>query len=102
MRHHGPVNRTTRHLALAGIVTGAAGIVTSQATVWFLRVDNPPVIAVAALVRDKTPGSVAHWLIDLVGTWDKPLLVGGTAVLLIALCGWVGTLAARRPLLGRS
>jgi DMSO/TMAO reductase YedYZ molybdopterin-dependent catalytic subunit len=100
MGDDGPVNRTTRELALAGILTGVAGVITSQATVWALRVDNPPVLAVASAVRDLTPGPVAHRLIKLVGHQDKPLLVAGTTVLLLALCAWTGVLARRRPLLG--
>ncbi|MBO9521756.1 MAG: molybdopterin-dependent oxidoreductase [Nocardioidaceae bacterium] len=88
----------TPSLALAGALTGAAGIVTSQATAWLLRADNPPVEAVASAVRDLTPGPVAHWLIQRVGDHDKPLLIAGTLVVLLALCAWTGVLARRRPL----
>jgi DMSO/TMAO reductase YedYZ molybdopterin-dependent catalytic subunit len=101
MRDDGEVRteRSTAYLALAGILTGVAGIVTSQATVWALGATNSPVVAVASAVRDYTPGWLAHRLIELVGHLDKPLLVTGTVVLLVLLCGATGLLSARHPLL---
>ncbi|WP_246003960.1 molybdopterin-dependent oxidoreductase [Nocardioides marmoriginsengisoli] len=90
---------TRRSLALAGILTGIAGLVTSQATVWIVQARNGPVEAVAALVRDYTPDDLAHWLIERVGHADKPLLLSGTAAILLALCAWAGVEARTRPLL---
>ena len=96
----GPVrDRTTAYLALAGLLTGIAGVVTSEAMVWAARATNSPVVAVASAVRDFTPGWLAHWLIDLVGHWDKPLLIAGTVVILVAICAGVGLLSRRHPLL---
>jgi len=101
MRHDGLVRneRSTAYLALAGILTGVAGVVTSQATVWALRATNSPVVAVASAVRDYTPGWLAHRLIERVGHLDKPLLVTGTVVVLVIVCGAIGWLSARHPLL---
>lgn len=101
MRHDGPVtrDRTAAYLVLAGILTGAAGIVTSQATVWALGATNSPVSAVASAVRDLTPGPLAIRLVHLVGHLDKPLLVAGTLVVLIVICGATGLLSRRQPLL---
>ncbi|HET6154063.1 MAG TPA: molybdopterin-dependent oxidoreductase [Marmoricola sp.] len=93
------MNRTWRILAFAGILTGIAGLVTSQATVWALQAKNGPVVAVASLVRDKTPGRVAHWLVEHVGHADKPLLLTGTTVFVLLVCAWVGTSALKYPLL---
>jgi DMSO/TMAO reductase YedYZ molybdopterin-dependent catalytic subunit len=100
MRDDGTVRteRSTAYLALAGILTGVAGVVTSQATVWALRATNSPVVAVASAVRDYTPGWLAHRLIELVGHLDKPLLVTGTVLVLVLLCGVTGLLSARHPL----
>ena len=73
MGHDGPVrrDRTAAYLALAGILTGAAGIITSQATVWALGATNAPVSAVASAVRDLTPGPLAARLVHLVGHLDR-------------------------------
>ncbi|MFL6060108.1 MAG: molybdopterin-dependent oxidoreductase [Marmoricola sp.] len=90
--------RTSRALALAGVLTGLSGLATAQATVWILRAPNGPVDAVAAAVRDYTPGGMAHHLIKLVRHLDKPLLLIGTSVILLAICAWAGTQSQRRPL----
>lgn len=101
MGHDGAVrrDRTNAYLALAGVLTGVAGIVTSQATVWALRATNAPVVAVASAVRDLTPGGLAVRLVHLVGHLDKPLLVAGTLVVLVAICAATGLLSRRHPLL---
>ena len=91
--------RSTAYLAAAGVLAGAAGLVTSQATVWALRATNPPVVAVASAVRDLTPGWLAVRLVHLVGHLDKPLLIGGTLVILLAICAGTGVLSRRRPIL---
>ena len=101
MGHDGPVrrDRVGAYLALAGILTGAAGILTSQATVWALGATNAPVSAVASAVRDLTPGPLAVRLVHLVGHLDKPLLITGTLVVLLMICAATGLLSRRHPLL---
>jgi DMSO/TMAO reductase YedYZ molybdopterin-dependent catalytic subunit len=101
MRHDGPVkrDRTAAYLALAGILTGAAGILTSQATAWALGATNAPVSAVASAVRDLTPGPLAARLVHLVGHLDKPLLIAGTLIVLLVICAATGLLSRRHPLL---
>lgn len=93
------MKRSTPYLAGAGLLTGVAGVITAQSTVWVLQAKNGPVDAVAALVRDYTPGTVAHWLISRVGDLDKPLLRAGTLIILVLLCTWIGIQARKRPLL---
>ncbi|MEO7351513.1 MAG: molybdopterin-dependent oxidoreductase [Marmoricola sp.] len=85
-------------LALAGVIAGAAGIALSQATASALRAESSPVEAVAAGVRDLTPGSVALFLIHLVGSLDKPLLLTGTCLVLLGTCGYAATWVRRFPL----
>jgi DMSO/TMAO reductase YedYZ molybdopterin-dependent catalytic subunit len=101
MRDDGQVtrDRSTWYLALAGVMTGIAGLVTSQATVWALRANNGPIVSVASAVRDLTPGEIAVKLVHLVGHLDKPLLITGTVVILLVICAFVGTLSRRHPLL---
>ncbi len=87
-----------RLLALAGVLAGAAGVVLSEAAASALRAETSPVEAVAAAVRDFTPGPIALFLIHLVGAADKPLLLGGTAVILLAICGYAASWIRRFPL----
>jgi DMSO/TMAO reductase YedYZ molybdopterin-dependent catalytic subunit len=86
-----------RLLAVAGALAGAAGIALSEATSSALRAETGPVAAVAAAVRDLTPGPVAHFLISIVRTFDKPLLVTGTTVILLGICAYAATWVDRRP-----
>ena len=91
-----PVSRWL--LALAGVISAGVGVALSQAVATALRAESTPVSAVAAAVRDFTPGQVALFLIHLVGTWDKPLLLGGTTLLLLAICGYAASWVRRFPL----
>jgi DMSO/TMAO reductase YedYZ molybdopterin-dependent catalytic subunit len=93
-----PVDVSRRLLALAGVIAGAAGIAVSEAAANALRTDSSPIVAVAAAVRDYTPGPVALSLIHLVGAADKPLLLTGTAVVALAICGYAASWMRRFPL----
>ncbi|ROR92493.1 molybdopterin-dependent oxidoreductase [Nocardioides aurantiacus] len=91
-----PVSRAW--LAAAGAIAGACAVGLSEATAWALRADTSPVAAVAAVVRDATPGALAEALIGLVGALDKPLLLGGTVVLLLGVCAYAASWVRRAPL----
>ena len=91
------VSATRGRLALAGAIAGVVGVVLSEAAAAALRTDSGPVEAVAAGVRDLTPGPLAIFLIHLVGHLDKPLLIAGTAVVLLGICAYAATWAVRRP-----
>lgn len=91
-------DRSSAWLAFAGVMTGIAGLVTSQATVWAFRATNGPIVAVASAVRDFTPGTLAVKLVHLVGDLDKPLLIAGTVTILLAMCAGIGLLSRRHPL----
>jgi DMSO/TMAO reductase YedYZ molybdopterin-dependent catalytic subunit len=85
-------------LALAGGLAGAAGLALSQAAATALRAEAGPFEAVAAAVRDLTPGPVALFLIHLVGAADKPLLLGGTVLITVAICAYAASWMRRYPL----
>ncbi len=78
---------------LAGVVAGFGGLATSYLAASVLRVRSSPVVAVADLVIDATPGRVVEGAISAVGSWDKPLLLLGILVLLGVLFGVAGRLA---------
>jgi DMSO/TMAO reductase YedYZ molybdopterin-dependent catalytic subunit len=91
-----PVGR--RWFALAGFVAGVAGLVLSQAASTALRAESSPVEAVGTAVRDFTPGPIAIVLVHLVGAADKPLLIGGTTLVVLAICAYAASWMRRYPL----
>jgi DMSO/TMAO reductase YedYZ molybdopterin-dependent catalytic subunit len=96
MRDHGSVTPVPRWLlALAGVVTGLAGIAVSHAATQVLHVRASPVQAVAEVVVVRTPGQVAEALISVVGRKDKPLLVAGVTVAVLLLAVFAGLLSRR-------
>ena len=88
-------------LALAGALTGAAGLAVSLAVAALLRERLTPPDAVAEAVIDVTPGKAVSVLVDLFGRWDKPLLVIGVLVVLVLLSAVAGLLTRRGLLAGR-
>jgi DMSO/TMAO reductase YedYZ molybdopterin-dependent catalytic subunit len=84
-------------LFVAGVLTGLAGLATSQVATALLGQQSGPLVAVAAVIRDATPGSIAVPLIHLVKGLDKPLLVAGTTLGLLLLAGVAGMQIVRRP-----
>jgi DMSO/TMAO reductase YedYZ molybdopterin-dependent catalytic subunit len=82
-------------LALAGAVTGISGIAVSAALTNLLNARITPIEGVAEVVIAKTPGPVAESLIHVVGRNDKPLLVGGVTVAIVALSAVAGVLTVR-------
>jgi len=79
--------------ALAGVLAGLAGLATSYATAMVLAIRESPVVAVAEQVIKLTPGAAAERAISVLGQWDKPALVGGILVLLLACFAGAGLLA---------
>jgi hypothetical protein len=93
-------SRPRRELALAGVLAGAAGLAVSLAVTSLLRLRLTPPNAVAEAVVEVTPGKVALELIHLFGRWDKPLLLAGVLLGLVALSAVAGLLTARSRWLG--
>ncbi len=97
-----PGDRATRWwAALAGIVTGGAGLGVALVTTSLLGQRLSPLTAVSETVIEYTPGKVAHLLVGLVGQNDKPLLRAGTFLGLVVLSGLAGWVGLRRPLRGQ-
>lgn len=88
--------RTTRGAwALAGLLAGGAGLATSYVTAHLLSIRQSPVVAVAEDIIRLTPGSLAEKAIDVLGHWDKPVLIAGILVILMLGFALVGVLARR-------
>ncbi|HEY6933126.1 MAG TPA: molybdopterin-dependent oxidoreductase [Marmoricola sp.] len=86
---------SSRRLVLSGVVAGAAGLVIAQAVAWAITGATSPVVAVAGSVRDLTPGPLANFLVHAVQHLDKPLLVSGTVLGVLVVCGLAGLAAGR-------
>lgn len=71
------------------------GLATSYATAMALTIRESPVVAVAELIIRITPGPVAERLIRFVGQLDKPLLILGILLFVLAMGGVAGVLARR-------
>ncbi|SFB16355.1 DMSO/TMAO reductase YedYZ, molybdopterin-dependent catalytic subunit [Nocardioides alpinus] len=80
---------------LSGVLAGLAGLATSYATAMVLTIRESPVVAVAEQVIKLTPGAAAERAISVLGHWDKPALVAGILVLLLACFAGAGLLARR-------
>ena len=80
---------------LAGVLAGLAGLATSYATAMVLTIRESPVVAVAEMLIRLTPGAVAERAISVLGHLDKPALVLGILVLLLACFAGAGALARR-------
>ena len=98
--HRGVTAVPRRRLALAGAVAGLSGVVASHVLTTVLNGRATPVQVVAEVVISKTPGPVAESLIRVVGRNDKPFLVAGVTIVIIALGALAGLLTARRRLYG--
>lgn len=85
-------------LACCGVVAALAGVALSQATTWALRADLSPVEAVAARVRDLTPGPVVETALGVLGGAGKPVLLAGTLLVVLGVCAYAASLLRRRPL----
>ena len=83
---------------LAGVVTMVVGLATSYATAMALTIRESPVVAVAELIIRITPGPLAERLIRFVGQLDKPLLILGILLFLLAMGALAGSLARTGPL----
>lgn len=71
------------------------GLATSYATAMALTIRESPVVAVAELIIRITPGPVAERIIRFVGQMDKPLLILGILLFLLAMGGLAGSLSRR-------
>jgi DMSO/TMAO reductase YedYZ molybdopterin-dependent catalytic subunit len=89
--------RSTRGAwASAGVLAGLAGLAVSHAVASGLNIRESPIVAVSEGIIRATPGSVVEPAIQLMGHWDKPILI----VLVVA--GLLGAFIAAGLLARRS
>lgn len=94
-RQNGAVRTLRSPWSLAGIIAGLGGIALSYLVASVMEIKASPVVAIAQGVIRITPGAIAEFLISIVGTLDKPLLVVGILVVVTGIFAWTGHLARR-------
>ena len=82
--------------AVAGILAAAAGVAAAELLASISRPQPGPVVAVGGAVIDAAPTPVKEFMVKYVGTYDKPLLLGGIAILLALYAALAGRLGHRR------
>ncbi|TWD13399.1 molybdopterin-dependent oxidoreductase [Marihabitans asiaticum] len=96
----GPATRGLRGPAARGLVAGWAGLAVAELSARLIGSQVTPLEAVGAWVVELSPGGLVRGSIELLGAWDKPVLVVGMVVVLSALYAGLGYVAERAPLLG--
>lgn len=74
-------------------MVGVAGLAVGHATAALLGVRRAPVVAVTEWFIDRTPGALIERGISLLGTYDKPVLIGIVGVALLGAFLAAGLLA---------
>lgn len=86
--------------AAAGVVSAAAGVGVAHAVAAVTVPAASPVLAVGSVAVDLAPTPVKEWAIATFGNADKPVLLAGIGVFLLAVTALIGLLAFRRRWLG--
>jgi DMSO/TMAO reductase YedYZ molybdopterin-dependent catalytic subunit len=81
--------------ASAGVLTGLAGLAVSHAVAAALNIRESPVVAATEGIIRATPGSLVEPAIQLLGTWNKPVLLTLVVLGLLAAFVAAGLLAKR-------
>jgi DMSO/TMAO reductase YedYZ molybdopterin-dependent catalytic subunit len=92
---------SARAWAVAGLLATVVGLAVGQLSAVLFEPRSAPLSALSDAVIAVVPLAVSHWFIELVGTWDKPLLIAGIAVGAAVVGSWIGRLWRSRPWPGR-
>ena len=84
--------------ALAGLLAVAAGAAVAELVAALLgRPQAGTVVAVGAVLVDAAPTPVKEFAVATLGTADKPVLLGGIAVVLAVLAAGLGVRRVPQP-----
>ncbi len=86
---------------LIGLLALAAALGVGHLVAGFVGYTASPFIAVANYVIDHSPTAIVKWAERTLGTWDKPVLKIGLAVVLVLLALLAGQLSRRTPRAGQ-
>ncbi len=88
------------HGRCVGVASVGLGVATAHLLAAVTVPSRSPLVAVGSLVIDLAPTPVKEAAVAWFGTADKPLLLGGLALVIVLVAAGCGLLARRRPLLG--
>ncbi|MBB5869533.1 DMSO/TMAO reductase YedYZ molybdopterin-dependent catalytic subunit [Allocatelliglobosispora scoriae] len=86
--------------AFCGLLSAAAGLAAAELVASLTRPEASPLVTIGGSVIDATPTPVKEWAVRNFGTNDKPLLLTGIVVGLVAFAAFVGILASRKRTAG--
>lgn len=89
-----------RFTVVAGAAGTASGLGAAELAAALFTPDAGPVVAVGDLLIEIAPSWAAEGMIALFGTANKPVLIAGIVLLLLALGGLAGVLERRREPVG--
>lgn len=85
-------------LARAGVLSASAALGIGHLVAAVMAIPAAsPLIAVGSVAVDAAPTPVKETAVRLLGTWDKPVLISGIAVVLLVAAAGIGLLARHRP-----
>jgi len=94
--------RLSRPVAgLIGVLALAAALGAGHLVAAFVGSNASPYLAVGNAAIDLTPTWLKNFAVEAFGTADKAVLLGGMAVVMIALAVVAGLISTRRPLPGQ-
>ncbi|MCW3158855.1 molybdopterin-dependent oxidoreductase [Micropruina sonneratiae] len=93
-----PTERTpgTSQGPVVGVLATITGLAAGHLIAGLVSPVSSPAVAVAGRMIDLAPTPVKEWAVSTLGTNDKPVLVGGVIVVVLALGALIGALAVRR------
>jgi DMSO/TMAO reductase YedYZ molybdopterin-dependent catalytic subunit len=88
------------HAALAGVLAAVAALVAAELVAAFVEAAQSPVTSIGTAVINLAPPALRDFAVELFGTADKSVLIGGVLVVLAVVAAVTGVLAVRRFWLG--
>lgn len=82
--------------AAAGLLASVSGLAVGHLAAGLVAPAASPAVAVAGRMIDLAPTPVKEWAVTTLGGNDKPVLIAGVIVVVLALGALTGALAVRR------
>ncbi|GAA3758108.1 DMSO/TMAO reductase YedYZ molybdopterin-dependent catalytic subunit [Spinactinospora alkalitolerans] len=86
--------------ALCGVLAACAALAAAELAAPLIAPGAAPLLVVGGAVIDLTPPPLKDFAVEAFGTADKPVLLGGMAVVLAAFAALIGVAGRRRRRLG--